>query len=59
MSSNPSTQAAGIDYAGAVRSGEELDVAAVTGWLRGQGLNLSDTPNVTQYSGGASNWTYP
>ncbi len=40
------------------RPGEELPVAAVDGWLRARVPELSGTPRVTQYSGGASNWTY-
>lgn len=48
-----------IDVGGAVRHGEELDVAAVDAWLRQQLPALSPgLPEVTQYSGGASNWTY-
>ncbi|HUP49185.1 MAG TPA: phosphotransferase family protein [Thermoanaerobaculia bacterium] len=43
---------------GAVRRGEELDIARVDAWLRGQIEGLRGTPRVTQYSGGASNWTY-
>lgn len=43
---------------GAVRAGEELDVAAVDRWLRGIVPELQGQPEVTQYSGGASNWTY-
>jgi aminoglycoside phosphotransferase (APT) family kinase protein len=46
------------DQAGAVRTGEELDVAAVDAWLKRQEPSLEGTPEVTQYSGGASNWTY-
>jgi aminoglycoside phosphotransferase (APT) family kinase protein len=46
----------------AVRPGEELDVASVDRWLRaldGVGEGLGDgLPEVTQYAGGASNWTY-
>src|SRR5271166_6763842 len=42
----------------AVRPGEELDVAAVDRWLHGRVPDLRGTPRVTQYSGGASNWTY-
>jgi aminoglycoside phosphotransferase (APT) family kinase protein len=44
---------------GAVRPGEELDAAAVHAWLaeRVPGLG-ADPPEVTQYAGGASNWTY-
>ncbi len=47
-----------VDTAGAVRSGEELDVAAVDAWLRQQLPDLQGSPEVTQYAGGASNWTY-
>ncbi|AUX41260.1 aminoglycoside phosphotransferase [Sorangium cellulosum] len=43
---------------GPVRPGEELDVAAVDRWLRGVEPSLEGTPEVTQYPGGASNWTY-
>jgi len=42
----------------AVHQGEELDVAAVDPWLKARVPGLSGTPRVTQYSGGASNWTY-
>ncbi|HET9599491.1 MAG TPA: phosphotransferase family protein [Anaeromyxobacteraceae bacterium] len=44
--------------AGAVRRGEELDVAAVDRWLRAIDPALDGLPEVTQYAGGASNWTY-
>lgn len=44
--------------AGAVRPGEELDVAAVDAWLKQRVPGLSGSPRVTQYMGGASNWTY-
>lgn len=47
-----------IDIGGTVRSGEELDIAAVEQWLKSQGMDLQGNPRVTQYSGGASNWTY-
>jgi aminoglycoside phosphotransferase (APT) family kinase protein len=43
---------------GAVRAGEELDVKRVDAWLHTQIADLRGTPIVTQYSGGASNWTY-
>jgi aminoglycoside phosphotransferase (APT) family kinase protein len=46
------------DQGGAVRPGEELNVAAVDAWLKGILPELQDVPRVTQYSGGASNWTY-
>jgi aminoglycoside phosphotransferase (APT) family kinase protein len=47
-----------LDRAGAVRPGEELDVAALDAWLKPLVPGLSGTPRVTQYTGGASNWTY-
>ncbi|UJJ30324.1 phosphotransferase family protein [Halopseudomonas maritima] len=47
-----------IDQGGAVRPGEELDIAAVDHWLKQQEGSLVGTPRITQYSGGASNWTY-
>ncbi len=40
------------------RPGEELDVAAVDRWLRTIVPELEGLPEITQYSGGASNWTY-
>lgn len=43
---------------GSVRSGEELDVDRVHAWLVQQIPDLRGTPRVTQYAGGASNWTY-
>jgi aminoglycoside phosphotransferase (APT) family kinase protein len=42
----------------APRPGEALDVAAVDAWLKGQVPGLRGRPEVTQYTGGASNWTY-
>ena len=47
-----------LDTANPVRQGEELDHQAVTQWLQAQGIDLQGTPEVTQFSGGASNWTY-
>ncbi|OUY08118.1 phosphotransferase family protein [Acinetobacter populi] len=47
-----------IDIGGQVRKGEELDIQAVETWLTQQGVQLQGTAQVTQYSGGASNWTY-
>jgi aminoglycoside phosphotransferase (APT) family kinase protein len=48
-----------IDQGGAIRHGEELDIAAVDAWLRPHLPDLAPgLPLVTQYSGGASNWTY-
>jgi aminoglycoside phosphotransferase (APT) family kinase protein len=46
------------DSDGAMRTGEELDADAVDAWLRAQGITLEGRPEVTQFSGGASNWTY-
>ena len=42
----------------AVRAGEELDLDRLNPWLLEQVEGLSGIPKVTQYSGGASNWTY-
>ena len=47
-----------IDLGGNVREGEELDVRVVGNWLIENGEELSGPVKVTQYSGGASNWTY-
>jgi aminoglycoside phosphotransferase (APT) family kinase protein len=44
--------------AGAVRSGEELDLQALGAWLAPRVPGLAGEPVVTQYAGGASNWTY-
>ncbi|MBX3423342.1 MAG: phosphotransferase family protein [Pirellulaceae bacterium] len=41
-----------------VRSGEELDVAAVDAWLKSRVDCLDGLPQVRQFSGGASNLTY-
>jgi aminoglycoside phosphotransferase (APT) family kinase protein len=46
------------DHGGPIRTGEDLDVEAVTRWLRGPLPGLEGAPAVTQFSGGASNWTY-
>ncbi len=47
-----------LDKGGSVRAGEELDAKAVSTWLRDQGVDVQGEPVVTQFSGGASNWTY-
>ncbi|OLF34949.1 phosphotransferase family protein, partial [Psychrobacter sp. Cmf 22.2] len=47
-----------LDKGGEVREGEELDAQAVSNWLREQGIDIEGEPTVTQFSGGASNWTY-
>ncbi len=41
-----------------VRAEEALDVPAVDTWLKARVPGLVGTPEVTQYTGGASNWTY-
>ena len=46
------------DRSGAVRSGEELDLPKIEAWLRAEGIAIEGTAEVTQFSGGASNWTY-
>lgn len=47
------------DRAGAVRRGEEFEVAAVDRWVRERLPELPPgLPEVRQFSGGASNWTY-
>ncbi len=40
------------------RKGEELDLKKLLPWISSQGLELKGDPIVTQFSGGASNWTY-
>jgi aminoglycoside phosphotransferase (APT) family kinase protein len=47
-----------LDIPGPVRSGEELDLAAIDCWLKARRPELEGAPHLTQYSGGASNWTY-
>ncbi|MCB1606711.1 MAG: phosphotransferase family protein [Xanthomonadales bacterium] len=47
-----------IDRGGAVRAGEELSLERLDPWLHEQIPGLEGQPEVTQYSGGASNWTY-
>jgi len=47
-----------IDQPKAVRSDDQLDVAAVTAWLEAHVPGISGTPEVHQYRGGASNLTY-
>jgi aminoglycoside phosphotransferase (APT) family kinase protein len=50
------------DQGGSVRPGEELKLDAVDAWLKEQvrahGKALEGSPELTQFSGGASNWTY-
>lgn len=44
--------------AGAVRAGETLDLERLDPWLKANVPGLAGSPQVTQYSRGASNWTY-
>lgn len=47
-----------IDVGSQIRQGEELDIAVIQDWLFQHGIYLKGVPKITQYSGGASNWTY-
>ncbi|MCC2618150.1 phosphotransferase family protein [Aestuariibacter halophilus] len=47
-----------VDKGGTVRPGEELDLVSLLPWLNTQVPGLEGEPQVSQYSGGASNWTY-
>lgn len=47
-----------IDQAGAIRDGEDLNLEQLQPWLQKTLPHLQGHPEVTQYSGGASNWTY-
>ena len=46
------------NQAGQVRQGEELDLTRLNPWLLKQLDGVSGEPQITQYAGGASNWTY-
>lgn len=47
-----------VDQAGAIRDGESLNMVQLQPWLQKALPHLQGQPEVTQYSGGASNWTY-
>lgn len=47
-----------IDQSRPVREGEELNIILLDEWLKKELPHLTGIPEVTQYSGGASNWTY-
>lgn len=47
-----------LDKAKEVRKGEELPVEVVHEWMKSHVDVGNELPKVTQYSGGASNWTY-
>ena len=46
------------DLEGSQRHGEELDLDILLPWLKDHVSDIDDRPVVTQFSGGASNWTY-
>ncbi|WP_448211787.1 phosphotransferase family protein [Colwellia sp. MEBiC06753] len=59
MTNSPNPQL--LDQSRQVRAGEELPVTEVHTWLHAMlpaQIQLQPLPDVTQYSGGASNWTY-
>lgn len=43
---------------GQQRKGEELDLKKLVPWLNMNAPSLTGIPEITQFSGGASNWTY-
>ena len=47
-----------LDRASSVREGEALNIDAVDAWVKTFLPDLQGMPEVAQYSGGASNWTY-
>ncbi|GAA2402305.1 phosphotransferase family protein [Streptomyces glaucosporus] len=49
---------AALDRRGAVRAEDAFDVARVDAWLKEHVAGLDGAPEVTQFSGGASNLTY-
>jgi aminoglycoside phosphotransferase (APT) family kinase protein len=52
------TGAALLDRAGSVRAGEELDAVRVDAFLKARVAGLEGTPEIRQFSRGASNLTY-
>lgn len=47
-----------IDQGVAVREQEQFDIAAVDHWIKQKRPDITGQPEVTQFPGGASNWTY-
>lgn len=47
-----------IDKAKPVRSTEQLPLEKVDAWIKANISGVTGTPEITQYTGGASNWTY-
>src|SRR5690554_2025647 len=50
--------AQGIDLGVPVRAEEAFDEAVIDQWLKARKPELYGCPEVTQFTGGASNWTY-
>lgn len=48
----------GVDVAGNVRPGEELNLERLLPWLEEHVGDINGEPRVAQYTGGVSNWTY-
>ena len=46
------------DLEGQVRKGEELNLVKLLPWLKDHATGIHGKPQITQFSGGASNWTY-
>ncbi|MBK9329664.1 MAG: phosphotransferase family protein [Sphingobacteriales bacterium] len=47
-----------IDKAKPVREKEQLPLDKVDAWIKNNIPSVTGTPEITQYTGGASNWTY-
>jgi aminoglycoside phosphotransferase (APT) family kinase protein len=47
-----------IDKAKPVREKEQLPLDKADAWIKATIPNVTGTPEITQYTGGASNWTY-
>lgn len=47
-----------IDTGVAVREQEAFDIAAVDAWIKAKRPDIEGEPELTQFPGGASNWTY-
>src|SRR5690349_8385632 len=58
MAKPDAASAAMQDKGGRVRPGEELDMIEVDAWMKQRVPHLQGDAEVTQFAGGASNWTY-
>lgn len=58
MATTSNNNPAAIDVGVPVNASEQFPVAAVSAWIRSKMPDLVGTPEVTQFMGGASNWTY-